>query len=303
VAAECDARSGSNASGVRPITERQFRQFRELIEREVGIHLSPPKKALLVGRLQRRLNELELRTFSEYFERVSEDPAELVRMVDRISTNETHFFREPRQFQFLKEQVFPRWLTEAAAGRRPRRVRAWSAACSTGEEPFTLGMLLLERFPPESGWELEILASDISTRVLERAATATWPVEKAGEIPRTYLTQFMLRGTRSQTGMMRAVPALRSLIGFRRINLSAASYPVHGPFDLVLCRNVLIYFEPGLKRRVVESLIDVVGPGGYLLLGHAESLSGLSDRARSAGPTVYERVPSIPGRVARPALV
>jgi chemotaxis protein methyltransferase CheR len=275
----------------RPIAEHEFRRFQALIAREAGIHLGPDKKALLVGRLRRRLVGLGLRSYSEYYHLVSAgDPSECVRMLDLISTNETSFFREPRQFAFLKEHVLPRWIAEAATKQRARRLRAWSAACSTGKEPFSLAMVLLDHLAP-SGWTLEVLASDLSTQALKKAALATYPIEDAKEIPRHYLHRFMLRGRMSQQGQMRTAPAVREIVTFRRINLNDATYSIQGPFDLILCRNVLMYFELAVKTRVLDQLLDLLAPGGYLFLGHAESLAGLSGRARAVGPAIYAREP------------
>jgi chemotaxis protein methyltransferase CheR len=276
----------------RRIAEHEFRRFQTLIEREAGIHLGPDKEALLVGRLRRRLVALGLRSYSEYYRLVSgDDPAECVRMLDSISTNETSFFREPRQFAFLTERAFPRWIAEAANGSRPRRLRAWCAACSTGQEPYSLAMALLDHLAP-AGWTLEVLASDLSTQVLNRAALGTYPIEDAKEIPLDYLRRFMLRGKRLQQGLMRTTPAVREVVTFRRINLNDAVYPVQGPFDLVLCRNALMYFDLSVRRRVVDRLLDLLAPGGYLFLGHAESLTGLSERGHSVGSAIYARQPN-----------
>ena len=283
------------ASSVPRISAKEFALFRDLIQRESGIFLSEAKKALVVGRLGRRLRELGLRSLAAYYRLLVEgDEQERTRMLDCICTNETHFFREPRQFEFLEQRVFPDWAARAAAG-RPRRIRAWSAACSTGEEPYSLAMTLLAHFPPSSGWTLEILASDLSTRALDQARAGLWSVDKAREIPERYLKAFMLRGTGAQEGVMKAGPEIRSLLRFQRVNLNQDRYPVQGPFDLVFCRNVLIYFDVASKARVVHRLLDELAPGGYLFLGHAESLTGLSDRGRSVGPTVYVRAHE-PGR-------
>ena len=271
------------------ISAKEFALFRDLIHRESGIFLSEAKKALVVGRLGRRLRELGLSSLGAYYRLLAEgDEQERMRMLDCICTNETHFFREPRQFEFLEQQVFPEWAARAAAG-RPRRIRAWSAACSTGEEPYSLAMTLLARFPPSSGWTLEILASDLSTRALDQARAGLWSVDKAREIPERYLKAFMLRGRGPQEGVMKAGPEIRSLLRFQRVNLNQDRYPVPGAFDLVFCRNVLIYFDVASKAGVVHRLLDQLAPGGYLFLGHAESLTGLSDRGRSVGPTVYVR--------------
>jgi chemotaxis protein methyltransferase CheR len=289
-----DAATGTPPEpAVRAISDREFALFQALVRREAGIHLAPAKKALVVGRLSKRLRELGLSTFEAYYHLVTEhDAAERVRMIDRICTNETHFFREAHQFTFLEREICGRWSAEADGGTRPRTVHAWSAACSTGEEPYSLAMVLLSRLPPESGWRVGILATDLSTRALETAKQATWPVEKAKEIPGPYLKRFMLKGTRSQEGQMRADDAVRKVVEFARQNLNDDVYGVGGPFDLILCRNVLIYFEPETKRRVVNKLVDLLAPGGYLFVGHAESLSGLTDRARPVGPMVYSRIPA-----------
>jgi len=163
----------------------------------------------------------------------------------------------------------------------------WSAGCSTGEEPFSVAMAFLDRFPPSSGWEIDILATDLSTRVLDASRAAVYRVEKAKEIPERLLKRFMLRGTGPRAGTMKAGPALRSVVGFQRLNLNAEPFPLAGSFDLILCRNVLIYFDAPRKARVLDRLLDRLDPGGYLFLGHAETVTGFSTRTRSAGPTVY----------------
>ena len=269
------------------VSDADFAKFQALINREAGIWLSPVKKALLVGRLSRRLRELGVASWRGYHELVLADGAERVRMLDAITTNETHFFREPRHWEHLAAEVLPAWLAEAQAGRRPRRLRAWSAACSTGEEPYSLAMLLRAALP--EGWDLEILATDLSTRVLDRARLGVWPLDKARELPEAYLKAFMLRGVGPQEGLMKAGPEIRQLVKFSRLNLAEAALPPIGRFDLIFCRNVLIYFDRNTKERVVDRLLDLLAPGGLLLLGHAESLTGCTSRARPVQPTIYAR--------------
>ncbi len=271
------------------IDDRDFRLFQALVHREAGIWLAPVKKALLVGRLAKRLRALGIGDYRGYLERVEADAAERIRMLDCLCTNETHFFREPRHFEFLAGRVFPRWRAEAEAGRRPRRARVWSAACSTGEEPYSLAISLLLAFPPGSGWDLEVLASDLSTRALERARAAVWPLERSREIPAGHLKAFMLRGVGAQEGLMKVAPEVRSLVRFQRLNLNEPGWPGLGQFDLVFCRNVLIYFDPPTKERVVGQLLDHLAADGFLFLGHAESLSGMGYRVRPVLPTVYVR--------------
>jgi chemotaxis protein methyltransferase CheR len=275
----------ATVEGRATVSDRDFERFQALIHREAGIWLAPVKKALLVGRLARRLRELGLGSYGDYYDRVEADEAERVRMLDAICTNETHFFREPRHFEFLAERVFPTWREDADAGRRPRRARVWSAACSTGEEPYSLAMALLDAFP--SGWGLEVLATDLSTKVLARAGAGLWPIEKAREIPDRYLKAFMLKGYGAQEGLMKAAPELRAVVKLDRVNLVGDGWPAGEPFDLVFCRNVLIYFDRATKVRVVDRLLARLDPRGYLFLGHAESLGGFTTRARPVVPTVY----------------
>jgi chemotaxis protein methyltransferase CheR len=269
---------------IRPITEREFTLFQSLIHREAGIYLAPAKKALLVGRLSKRLRALGLASFGEYYSRIVEedDRDERIQMLDCISTNETHFFREPRQFEFLERQVIPVWKE-----RGPRVLRIWSAGCSTGEEPYSLAMLLLHHFPPGSGRQIEILATDLSTRALGRAEAAVWSVDKAPEIPIAYRKAFMLRGTASQEGKMKAAPEIRALVRFERLNLNDERSAAGGPFHLIFCRNVLIYFQMETKLKVIHRLLDALAPDGLLFLGHAESLNAVTDRVATVVPTVY----------------
>jgi chemotaxis protein methyltransferase CheR len=269
-----------------------FRGFVAVIRRESGISLSDAKKALLVGRLARRLRELGMSSYEAYLERVETDADERVLMLDAIATNETHFFREPAQFAFLRERVFPRWLEEASLGKRPRRVRIWSAGCSTGEEPYTLAMLLASFFPRD--WDLEVLATDLSTKALARARAAVWPIERAREIPPALLKTYMLRGTGPEEGRMKAGPDLRQIVRFERLNLADERWDSDERFDAILCRNVLIYFDAEGKRRAVSRLLDHLAEGGFFFVGHAESLNGITDRVRPVMPCVYSAVDAPP---------
>ena len=271
-----------------PLTTREFGQFQRLIHREAGIFLSEGKQALLAGRLARRVRELQLTSFGAYYRRVVDgDPAELVRLIDAIATNETRFFREYQQFELLADRVCGEWLADAAAGRRLRHVRVWSAACSTGEEPSSIAMVLLDRLG-DKAWDIEIVASDLSTRALERASAGVWPLERAREIPDLYRRRYLLRGVGPEAGNCRAGAALRKLVRFQRINLCDLEYPVIGTFDAIFCRNVLIYFDPALRRQVVRRLTRRLAPGGYLFLGHAETMTGPSPHLRSVMPAVYQ---------------
>lgn len=280
-----------SATALKPISDREFGLFQQLIYGAAGIHLASHKKALLEARLSKHIRELGLHSFGAYYEHVVKENRsdEFVNMLDRVSTNETHFFREPRQFEFLESQVFAEWHRQADTGQRPKRITVWSAGCSTGEEPYTIAMLLCDRFPPQHGWQLEILATDLSTRVLNTARAAIWPIAKAQEIPEKYLKRFMLRGTGAQQGNLKAGKEVTSLVSFERLNLNDESYSIAGQFDAIFCRNVLIYFDAHSRARVIDRLLDRLAPSGYLFVGHAESLSGVTERARHVIPTVYTR--------------
>ena len=273
------------------VSDELFAKYRDLIYREAGIALTDGKKSLLVSRVAGRLRELGLTTFDQYY-RLVEDPAateERGRLLDRICTNETHFFRDPRQFLFLNDHVFPKLEAEAERTGK-KRVRAWSAACSTGEEPYSLAMAMLHRFPASAGWQVEVVATDLSNKVLAAAQAALWPIDKAEDIPLHYRKQFMLRGTGSQTGKMKAGPEIREVVSFTRMNLNGPAYSVSGIFDFIFCRNVLIYFDRESKAKVVERLMTYLAPDGCLFLGYAETTTTITDRLVSIGPNVYARV-------------
>lgn len=268
-------------------TNEEFRLLRDLIHRETGIHLSDGKKPLLAGRLTRRLRDLGIESFGAYYRRARTDADELTWMLDAVSTNETHFFREPKHFEFLNQVLFPLWRREMDAGRRDAGIRIWSAACSSGEEPFSVAMSLLAYFG--DGVRAEILASDVSTRMLARASEAEWPIAKSSEIPSDLLRRFMLKGSGSRAGMMKAGPEMRALVRVKRINLNDQNYRITGSFDLILCRNVLIYFDAPTKSRVVDRIADFLGRDGVFLVGHAETIVGMTQSLRVIQPNICVR--------------
>ncbi|WP_437319566.1 CheR family methyltransferase [Sorangium sp. So ce385] len=299
----------------RTLSDEEFALFQKLVKRLSGIALGPQKKPLLICRLGPRLRALGLRSFGEYYRRVTAagDEGELVHMLDCICTNETHFFREREQFELLEREILPAWHESAghgppsARGRRP--LRAWSAACSTGEEPYSIAMTLLDSLPSRDCRDVAaqappwagaastgapgicILATDLSVRALDQAQRAVWPIERASEISEERLRTYMLRGTGASAGLMKARPELRRLITFRRFNLLDAAPKRFGLFDLIFCRNVLIYFDAATKASIVAKLIASLAPSGYLFLGHAEGLHGADHRVRCVAPSVYRLQP------------
>jgi chemotaxis protein methyltransferase CheR len=268
-----------------------FQKFQKLIYSETGIWLGSSKTALLCGRLFRRLRTLEITSLQNYYEFVSqpEQHQERARMIDAITTNETRFFREPRQFEFLVQKVFPHWYADAERGLRPKRINIWSAGCSSGEEPYTVAMLLAKHLPAEQGWDARILATDISNRVLEKARKGIYPIARATELPKDLLHAFMLRGMAERQGEMKVKVEIQQMVEFRRLNLDQESDRVEGPFDAIFCRNVLIYFDAASKQRVVTSLVGHLVANGILFVGHAENLNAVSPELRSLEPTIYTR--------------
>jgi chemotaxis protein methyltransferase CheR len=265
-----------------------FQKFQNLIYAETGIWLGSSKTALLCGRLFRRLRALEITSLETYYERVSQPDQyeERTRMIDAITTNETRFFREPRQFEFVVQQVLPRWRAQAEHGSRPKRVRIWSAGCSSGEEPYSIAMLLARHLPAEQGWDVHLLATDISNRVLEKARHGIYPITKSAELPADLLHTFMLRGTADRHADMKVKIEIQQMIEFRRLNLNQESNLPEGPFDAIFCRNVLIYFDMASKRRVVANLARNLRANGFLFVGHAENLNSMFPELRSIEPTI-----------------
>jgi len=268
-----------------------FEKFQKLIYAEPGIWLGSSKTALLCGRLFRRLRTLEITSLQSYYECVSqpEQHEERARMIDAITTNETRFYREPRQFEFLVQRVFPHWQADAERGLRPKRVKIWSAGCSSGEEPYTVAMLLARHLPAEQGWDTQILATDISTRVLDKARKGIYPIARSAELPKDLLHAFMLRGMAERQGEMKVKVEIQQMIDFQRLNLDRESDLVEGPFDAIFCRNVLIYFDAASKQRVVTSLIRHLMANGLLFVGHAENLTTVFPQLRSLEPTIYTK--------------
>lgn len=263
------------------LADGEFALFQALILRESGIHLGTKNRAMLVSRLWKRLRALQLNSFASYYRRVKADSAEMVRMLDCICTNETHFFREPEAFDCLRQQVFPEWRAAVQAGERSTTLRVWSAACSTGEEVYSLAMLLLSELPPANGWKIEVLGTDLSTKVLARASDGTWPVDKIAPVPLDYQRRFLRKGFGPDKGKIKIAEELKQIVRFQRVNLACEDIPVGGPFDLIFCRNVLIYFNWPMKVQVVNRLGRYLSPTGYLFLGNAESLHPISDKLES----------------------
>lgn len=278
------------------LCESDFKALAGIAQKNIGIDLPSHKREMVASRLLSRLRALGLSDFKSYRLRVEADAEERLRFLECMCTHETRFFREPEHFQCLEQTVYPRWLAAADAGERSRQARVWSAACSTGQEPFSFAMHLHHHLA-RRGFEIQVIATDVSTRVLDVAQQGIWPDNEVSNIPPLLLKAYMLKGTRSQVGKIAASDELRELVRFDQLNLNEASYRLPVSFDLVICRNVLIYFDGPTRERVCEQLMSHLKPGGYLILGHAESILGRNPHLTAVGSTVYRKEP-----LSRPAI-
>lgn len=259
------------------LSDAEFRLFRDLIFQVAGISLSDAKKVLVAGRLGKRARLRGMESFAGYFELLRRDRVEWQTAVDLLTTNETYFFREPAHMDYLAA-----WL----AAEPPRGMfRLWSAASSSGEEAYSLAMVLADRLG-EGPWE--VLGSDISTRVLDRARDGLYSLERAGGIPRPYLSRFCLKGIDEQAGKLLIGETLRRRVSFRQVNLLDPPAGL-GLFDAIFLRNVMIYFNQDTKRRVVANLLPYLRPGGHLIIGHSESLNGVTDALAMLKPSIYRK--------------
>jgi chemotaxis protein methyltransferase CheR len=262
------------------ITDVEFGRFQRFIFDTAGITLSPAKKALVSGRLAKRLQVHQLDSFSQYFELLSSDRAvgEAQTAIDLLTTNETYFFREPKHFELLRQ------LAKAAAG-RPQPFRAWSAASSSGEECYSMAMVLADCLG-QTPWD--VLGTDISTRVLQRARLGHYPLERTHHIPPAYIKRFCLRGMGEQSGTLLIERGLRDRVSFSHVNLND-DLPRLGSFDVVFLRNVMIYFNGDTKRQVVARVLGLLKPGGHFCIGHSESLNEISTAVVQIAPSIYRK--------------
>lgn len=265
------------------LSKTSFNAVTTMFRQVSGIQLSDAKQALVAGRLQKLAQARGLRDVDAYVEQIMRegDSQEMVKVVDKLTTNETYFFREPKHFDFLRQQAL-------AAHGRTAMFRVWSAASSSGEEAYSIAMVLADCLGSDTPWE--VMGSDISTRVLRGAQRAHYSAERARNIPASYLKRFCLRGTQEYQGTLLIDHALRSRVHFRQLNLNAA-LPQLGTFDIVFLRNVMIYFSDATKREVVERVIATLKPGGHFLIGHSESLSDITQAVQALAPSIYRKNP------------
>ena len=264
------------------INDAEFKRFSSLLYDIAGIALTDAKKVLLTGRLSKRLTALGLNNYTQYFKLVTDaaHADELQFMVNLLTTNETYFFRESQHFDFLK-QIVP------SAVKQGHIYRVWSAAASIGAEAYTIAMILADKLGVDGAWE--VFGTDINYSVLEQALRGHYSMAEAEKIPTGYLKKYCLKGKDSQEGTFLIDKKLRRHVSFEQLNLNAVGMKKPGDFDVIFLRNVLIYFDIPTKQRVVANLIPCMKSGGYLIVGHSESLNGITDALTLVMPTVYRR--------------
>ena len=274
-----------NSLSKTPLSWTEFQAFRGWLYAEAGIQLADAKQALVAGRLDKRLRALGMKSFQEYFDfingagsgrtKTDAQKQEHQMALDLLTTNETYFLREKAHFDFLKNNVLPKW--------RQRSLHCWSAASSSGEEAYTLAMLLADHHVGE--WR--ITGTDLSSRVVLQAQQAIYQMDRAKNIPQTWLHKFCLKGIQDKAGTFRMASEIRQKVNFKQANLQQSQREI-GPFDVIFLRNVMIYFDLESKKKVINNVIDRLKPDGYLIIGHAESLNGVSEQIQLVSPSIYK---------------
>ncbi|QWR78735.1 CheR family methyltransferase [Candidatus Magnetomonas plexicatena] len=273
------------------LTDKEFRRLGDFVHSEVGIKMPDIKKTMLEARLQKRLKALGFDTFNQYIEYVFSPKgrdAEIINFIDVVTTNKTDFFREPNHFEYLTSTALPTLIRTHGAGVR-RKLMVWSAGCSTGEEPYTLTMVLdnygLKQY--NGVFSFTLIATDISSRVLEKAQSGVYEEEKVAPIPMEMKKRYLLRSKDRSKKIVKIVPELRSMIKFRRLNFMEGDFGFREEMDIIFCRNVVIYFDKQTQEKLLNKFSRYLIPGGYLFMGHSETIAGLKVPFVQVAPTVY----------------
>jgi chemotaxis protein methyltransferase CheR len=284
-------RDNTNPRPLANLSDREFSIFSTFIYDLAGIKMPPAKKIMLEARLQKRLKALGIPTFKEYgdyvFSQEGRD-SEMVHLIDVVTTNKTDFFREPGHFDFMVKTALPNIL-KARGGASREPVRIWSAGCSTGEEPYTLAMVLSEFASERPNFQAAITASDICTQVLQTAKTGIYPEDRTDPIPLNLKKKYLMRSREKTKSLVRISPSLRSLVTFRRINFMDNDLGISEKMDIIFCRNVVIYFDKPTQQTLMRKFHKQLKPGGYLFIGHSESLNGLDVDFKPVASTVYRK--------------
>ncbi len=270
------------------LTDREFEKISRLVYDQCGIHLTDGKRELVKARLGKRIRNGPFHSFQDYYQYVLKDDSgqELIQLLDSITTNFTFFFREQKHFDFLQTEILPELMRREPSNKR--RLRFWSAACSTGEEPYSIAMSLLEIIDRPSLWDLLILATDLSTKVLKLAESGIYPKERIQSVPPLLIKKYFLRGEGRWKDYVKMKEEVRKLVQFKRLNLMEP-FDHREPFDCIFCRNVMIYFDKKAQQTLVHRLYECLRKGGFLLIGHSESLTGIEHPFQYVRPAVYRK--------------
>jgi chemotaxis protein methyltransferase CheR len=270
-----------------PFTRCDFDYLREIVNKRTGIVVGDDKADMFYSRLSRRVRKLGLRKFSEYCEliRAETTGCEMLELINAITTNLTYFFRENHHFDHLRQQVLPELFE---VNRISRRIRIWSAGCSTGEEPYSIAISLREALSDAEGWQIRLTASDIDSSVLAQAASAVYPKDRTHCIAQPCLQRWFQKGRGSNSGMVRLKPEVSEMVQFRQVNLMD-DWSIDEPLDVIFCRNVMIYFDKQTKAKLIDRFADALKTGGSLFIGHSESLFKMTDRFELISNTVYRK--------------
>jgi chemotaxis protein methyltransferase CheR len=273
------------------LTERDFARLSRFIHLECGIKMPLPKKVMLEARLKKRLRALGLESYEDYCDFLFSSEGmeqERLNMINVVTTNKTDFFREPGHFEYLVQNSLPELMRLCGAGTR-KCFSVWSAGCSTGEEPYTLAMVLSEFAARTPGFNFSLLATDISTSVLERAVRGVYKEERVETVPVEFKRKYFMKSKDKGKGLVRVVPEVRELVKFRRLNFIDHDFGMRELQDIIFCRNVIIYFDRPTQEKVLGRICQHLIPGGYLFMGHSETLSSLDLPLVSVGPMVYRK--------------
>ncbi|HOP04206.1 MAG TPA: CheR family methyltransferase [Tenuifilaceae bacterium] len=272
------------------LTQEEFDKLSRFIYKESGIKMPPVKRVMLQSRLQKRLRELNLTSFKDYCDYVfSKDGFnnEIIHMLDVVSTNKTDFFREPVHFDFLTSNVLPEFYSKTSG---PKQIKVWSAGCSSGEEPYTIAIVLADFAEKNPAFDYSIIGTDISTQILQKAVDAIYKEDRVSIIPIETKRKYFLRSKDRTNPTVKVASHIRKKVRFGRLNFMDATYDVPETFDVVFCRNVLIYFDRETQERVIDKLCSKLRSGGYFFLGHSESIMNMNLPLRQIKPTIFQRI-------------
>jgi chemotaxis protein methyltransferase CheR len=265
-------------------TTEHFVRVRDELYDYAGIVLADHKQDMVYNRLVRRLRDLNLVSFDDYLIFLNSDSAEFTKFINAMTTNLTSFFREKHHFEFINKTIIPDMSKQGN-----RRLRVWSAGCSLGEEPYSIAMTLLDSNIDVSNWDIRLLATDIDSAVLARAARGVYGFERIESLPKMTQRKWFLKGVGKNQGQMKIQKALQAMITFNHLNLMH-DWPMQGPFDFIFCRNVMIYFDTKTQEKLLDRMADLIKPGGYLFVGHSEALARHGNRFKLMGKTIYQKV-------------